>query len=818
MVGIKAPKSLRASAMGVSANENVQAGSMLENSGAYKVSAVAGLIAVASFSGAEAQPSALPPVTVDAPVVRPRPAASKPSPDQVRARNALRRARQTTQPVQAAPIAFPNAGGLAADRDPYADPDAPYKADRLASPKFSEPLMNTPRSVTVLTKELLEDKNATTLKEVARTTAGVTLGTGEGGNAFGDRFFIRGFDARNDVFVDGIRDPAISIRENFFTEQVEILRGPASSYAGRGTAGGAVNIVTKQAGDSNFYKADTTLGTDATRRITFDVNQVINPTLAMRVGGLFQEAGVAGRKLTTDDRWGTFAAVKWTPNEDLKITANYIHTDLNSLPDFGVPYYKQGNVPVTEVGVPRNTYYGFVYRDFQKVTQDIGTVSAEVHVNDNVTLNNRFRLERSVLDYVATLPESPVTTNANPLLWTFNANPKSRYQVTNVIANQTDATFKYDTGPVKHTSIVGVEVSRERVSIDSYTGLSSETVGAGAFSGNGSLAGQSIFNPAYNFTPFGAAPSLVGNPTVVPVDTKSVYLIETANYKDFVILNGGVRYDDYGISASNSQKSVSADSGMFNYNVGAVVKPLPYASVYAAYATSSNPVGAELDAISSSYGGLNPSSLVNQVFGPEQNKAAEVGTKWELFDRHLLVTAALFQTTKDNARETIPRGLPNAGDIVAGASYRVRGIDLGAGGKVTDRWSVFGGLVLMQSEVTKSVVPTNVGLRLANIAHQSFNVMTKYKFNDGWELGGQATYRSKIYGGTLLAANQGTELPGYWRFDLFAEKKINKNLTAKVFVNNIFNKLYYDALYQSAAPFVFVAPGRSAAFMLSAKF
>lgn len=124
----------------------------------------------------------------------------------------------------------------------------------------------------------------------------------------------------------------------------------------------------------------------------------------------------------------------------------------------------------------------------------------------------------------------------------------------------------------------------------------------------------------------------------------------------------------------------------------------------------------------------------------------------------------------------------------------------------------------MQSKVTKSVVATNVGDQLANVAHQSFNVLTKYKFDDGWELGGQATYRSKIYGGTLLAANQGTELPSYWRFDMFAEKKITKNLTAKVFVNNIFNKLYYDALYQSAAPFVFVAPGRSASFQLSAKF
>ncbi|TDN21456.1 TonB-dependent siderophore receptor, partial [Lactobacillus crispatus] len=143
-------------------------------------------------------------------------------------------------------------------------------------------------TITVLTKELLEDKNATSLKEIARSTAGVTLGTGEGGNAFGDRFFIRGFDARNDIFVDGIRDPAVSIRENFFTEQGEILRGPASSSAGRGTAGGAVNIVTKQAGDRNFYNAESSFTTDSGKRLTLDVNQVINPTLAVRVGGLFQ--------------------------------------------------------------------------------------------------------------------------------------------------------------------------------------------------------------------------------------------------------------------------------------------------------------------------------------------------------------------------------------------------------------------------------------------------------------------------------------------------------------------------------------------------
>ena len=196
---------------------------------------------------------------------------------------------------------------------------------------------------------------------------------------------------------------------------------------------------------------------------------------------------------------------------------------------------------------------------------------------------------------------------------------------------------------------------------------------------------------------------------------------------------------------------------------------MPNGSVYAAYATSANPVGAEFDGTSTAYGGIDPvlPGGNTQIFGPEKNKAIEVGTKWELFDRHLLLTAALFQTEKENAREaqnvnnaTTAAGLGcvypagttgNISCITAGAAYRIRGIDLGVGGKITDKWSVFGGLVLMQSAVTKSLAPspnpalypTNVGLPLANVAHQSFSMLTKYQLTDVWELGGQAVYRSQ---------------------------------------------------------------------------
>jgi catecholate siderophore receptor len=825
------PRSLRSFA---AVNLSAEGG---ENNSGRKVTAVAGLIAVASVTGAEAQQSNLPPVTVDAPVARPKPAAAKPSPEQVRARNALRRAAREKQ--QAAAVPFPNAGGLSADRNPYADAAAPYKVDHVqASGKFPEPILNTPKTITVLSKEVLADENATSLKQAVLNTAGVTLGTGEGGNAFGDRFFVRGFDTRNDVFIDGVRDSGVSVRENFFTEQIEILRGPGSSFAGRGTTGGAINIVTKQAStEKSFYNMDQTVSTDPGERITLDVNQVINPTLAIRAGGVFQDSKVEGRSYTSDDRGGGFVALKWTPIDAVKVTADYVHTDLHGLPDFGVPYFRPSTAstaggPAPDFGFNRNNFYGFVNRDFFEVHQDIGTINTEIQVTPDLTFSDKVRGSKALLNYIGTIPESP-----NYAAGTLTANPQSRYQPTDVVANQSEATYKFNTGAWHHTAVAGVEISRETSSIDSYTGLTSETIGNTSTSA-GSFNNVSIANPQLTFLPFGT-PTLMGTPTKIAIDTTSGYMLDSANYRDLVILNGGIRYDDYniktsGFGTSGSVKGVwgaqAAETGMPNFNLGLTLKPLPITSVYAAYATSSDPVGSEFDGTSANYGGLAPilSGNSNQIFGPQKNTAIEVGNKWELFDRHLLVSGALFQTDVTNARESVntTQNGVTVPVISAGAAYEIRGIDLEASGKITDKWSVFGGLVLMHSEVTKSLVPpantalysTNIGLPLANIAHQSFSLLSKYQIDDRWEVGGQAVYRSKIYGGTLLAANQGTQLPSFWRFDTFVEAKIDKNWTAKLFVNNIFNKLYYTAFYQSAAPFVLEAPGRTAALMISARF
>ena len=425
---MKAPKSLRFDAAINSVDDRS------DNYSGTKVSAVASLIAVASFTGAEAQQTGLPPVTVDAPVARPRPAAAKPTPDQVRARTALRRAARRSQPAQVAAVPFPNAGGLNADRDPYANPAAPYMVESgagirqisRANARHAEDHHGAHQGCPGGRKRhLVETRQCC-------STAGVTLGTGEGGNAFGDRFFIRGFDARNDIFLDGIRDAGVSVRENFFTEQIEILRGPGSSFAGRGITGGAINIVTKQATtQKSFYNMDTTFGTDQTKRVVLDVNQVISPTLAVRAGGLFQDAGVAGRDYIKDDRDGGFITAKWTPLDTVKLYATYIHTNLHGLPDFGVPYYRPGSPtpghvyatkaggPFPDFGANRNNFYGFVNRDYYSIKQDIGTFGGEV--NDHPRLDAEQQDQGPALG--ARLHRHAAGSSgdhepANPALWT----------------------------------------------------------------------------------------------------------------------------------------------------------------------------------------------------------------------------------------------------------------------------------------------------------------------------------------------------------------------------------------------------------------
>lgn len=729
-------------------------------------------------------------------------------------------------PLTLGPVRVQGQG--AADATPYADPKAAYKADRLSSSKFTEPVLNTPRTETVITKGALNDANATSLRDVITSTAGVTLGSGEGGNAFGDRFFIRGFDARNDVFIDGVRDPGVLVRENFNTQQIEILKGPASSFAGRGTTGGALNVVTKQAMPGTFYDVEAQGGlSDNTKRLTLDLNQEVNSALDVRLNAMIQNADVAGRKYTIDNRRGVAGAVTWRPLDSVTVTGNYSYTDMFGLPDFGVPYNPLARRPVTSGDVPRDTYYGAINRDFTRSQQAQGALNVNWAVNDWLTLENDARQSHSLLNYIGTIPENPGATGATAPYSSSAArfsgytqlNAQSRYEPVTVLVDQPQATLTFDTGPVRNVLVVGGEFSGEHISIAGYSGLTSElTTGATAFTSSGAP-----------IVPVGAPtntiltsnrPALNTNPQRYRVNTRAGYIMDTANYQDFIIFNAGIRIDDYNVTSANNTVSQRARNDITSYNAGLVIKPSENVSIYGAFATSADPVGDEVDATASAYGGLAPTQPSSQVYSPLKSKAYEVGVKWSLFDDHLLATAAAFRTDVDNARETAPAGVPGttSGQIYANAAYRVQGFDFGLSGNITDDWSMEGGLTIMEPKITRSIVPTNVGLQLANIAPRSFNLLSKYTVFDWLAVGGQAVFSSRIEGGSLLAANGGvaypnapypTMLPSYWRFDAFVEAKVTEHLLVRLNAQNLFDRTYYNALYQSAVPFVQIAPGRA---------
>jgi len=290
--------------------------------------------------------------------------------------------------------------------NPHAQAGAPYKVNTLASDKYSRPIADLPKTVTVLTKESIADSGATDLSDVLRAQPGVTIGTGEGGNAFGDRFIIRGFEARNDVFVDGMRDPGVTSRDIFAVEQLEVSKGPSSSFAGRGTTGGAINNVTKKATfDDEFTKAEVGFGTDNKQRYTIDNNTILTDELALRTNLMYSDRNVPARDGVSEQHEGAAVAAEWWASDAFKVNLDYYHQATDDIPDGGVPWDS-----ITGKPVKGRHFYGQNGRDFWETSSDIGTLGLEYRFNENVKLSNKSRYGRTTNNYVVTIAGLPDLT------------------------------------------------------------------------------------------------------------------------------------------------------------------------------------------------------------------------------------------------------------------------------------------------------------------------------------------------------------------------------------------------------------------------
>lgn len=676
---------------------------------------------------------------------------------------------------------------------PSADPNAPYKTARSASEKLTEPLLNTPKSVVVISEKAIADSGALSFRDLMRTQPGVTLGTGEGGNAFGDRIFIRGFDARNDVYVDGVRDPGVGSRETFAVEQVEILKGPSSAFGGRGTTGGAVSVVSKQPQDGNFGDAEFTLGTDDTHRAQIDLNRELSDRVAVRLNAVIHESGVAGRDYVFNDRWGVAAAVRFKANDRLTLSADYFHLDTDELPDWGVPYDVAHNRPYE---VRRENFYGVLDRDFRETFSDIYTAGARFRVSEALSLRTVLRYGQSKNTYTASAPERP-----DAVARTVFANAKRRDAVTDYLVNQSDLTARFRTAGAEHTLVAGYELSRETV-LNRQRSFTECAVlpctGASA-------------NPVLNLDRPDASirRAIVDNGVITRSTTEvgnvAAYILDTIKFGPRWQVFGGLRFDSYDIDFQQLATATGAvalrgqRSSFVNGHAGLLYKPTTSTSLYASYATSSNPSGEQLDSVALDYGGLDPRTV---NLDPEENRAIEVGAKASLFGDDLLLTAALFRVDKTNARVLVPGGV-----VALAGERRVQGVELTASGNIGERTSVFGGITVLEAETTDSPVLSQIGQRFPNVSDVSFSLTGRHQLTEDAHLGATVIYNSEKSGGELVATT--TRIPGWTRLDLFGGYQLTDRLEIGFTALNVTDELYYDALYRSATPFTYVAPGRS---------
>ncbi len=654
---------------------------------------------------------------------------------------------------------------------------------QVASPKYTEPLLDTPQTITVIPKEVMEEQGATTLRDVLRNVPGLTVTAGEGGNPAGDNLTLRGFSARNDIFVDGVRDISPQSRDPFNLEEVDVVKGPGSVYTGRGSTGGSINLINKVPNLRKSFSGSVDFGSDRTRRFTGDVNMPLTEALGFRLNLLQHHSQAAGREVVNFNRWGVAPSLTWGLGKPTRVTVSYYKLKQDNLSDYGIPWVPNTNNVLVAyrdkpAPVPRDIYYGYKSRDHEKLDSDLGTVRFEHDFNDSFSLRNQFRFANSVRDSIATPPRF-----ANNNSTDINRELRSWQTSDRVWDNQTDLIAQFSTGKVSHSLVAGADFSRESNIRRTRTGPNSPTT---------------LLNPNPDdvYTGTITESPIVGD---VSANSQAVYLFDTAKAGAKWEFTGGLRFDRFdadGISTTGAP--VSRVDRMFSGRAGIVFKPIPEGTIYSSYGTSMNP----------SLEGLSYNTA-NTVIDPEKTYTFEVGSKWNFFGGRVFASGAAFRVEKTNART--PGVLPGDPPQVLQGRQRVDGIELSLTGNISRAWQVLTGYTLLDSETVDSNTLTEIGKRLVNTPRNSFNIWSTYRFKNGASLGGGARFVDKRFGNTI-----NTRLVDeYWTFDLMGSYPLTSHIDLQLNLYNLTDKFYFDRL---GGGHVVPGPGRAASIRTSFRF
>ncbi|GLQ20605.1 TonB-dependent receptor [Algimonas porphyrae] len=640
--------------------------------------------------------------------------------------------------------------------------------DKINAVKTPTPIIDIPQSLTIITAETIRDQSFQSIGDITRYSPGVNISQGEGHR---DAIIIRGNQTTADFFQDGVRDDVQYYRPLYNLQQVEILRGANALLFGRGGVGGIVNRVTKTADSTDsFTTLDASIDTFGAAYGAVDYNQPLSDRVGLRVNG-FVESLNNHRDFFDGDRFGINPTLGIELGPQTALDLSYEYLDDDRVVDRGVPSVNVATGPDVPLEGFDNTFFGSPDQNFTTLQAHILRGRADHQFND--MLRGNVTLQYADYDKVYQnlyASEEVVLTNG-----IFPQVELDGYRDTtdrNNFVAQANLVGEFDTGPIGHTVLVGVEYASQHTDnarLDNVFAQNNDDQLFIPFS-------DPLNIPAFGFTD----PARDRKSNVYVLSAYAQNQIDLTDQFKVVL---GARFDSFDIDVTDIQNNAqfTRKDEEITPRIGAIFKPVDNMSFYASYSETFTPRSGDQ---------FLTLDLDTASTRPQFTENLEAGAKWDVRP-DLSVTAAIFQLDREGFTSIDPN---NQQQLITIDGASVKGLELQLIGQLTQAWSINAGYSYLDGEVEDLSFAGGVvgaggldGNEPRQTPTHTLSVWNNYQLNDRLGLGLGATYQDSYF----VREDNSVEVPDFVRVDAALFYDVSDDLRLQLNVENLFDTDYF---------------------------
>jgi catecholate siderophore receptor len=630
-------------------------------------------------------------------------------------------------------------------------------------------IRDIPQSISVITEEQIKDQSLLGLKDAIQYSPGVMAGQGEGNR---DSIWFRGNQSTSDLFVDGVRDDVQYYRDLYNIDRVEVLMGPNGMIFGRGGVGGVINRVVKEAAWENKNEIKIQGGAYDHKRSSVDLNNRIDETLAVRVNAMIEDSG-SFRQGVESERKAINPTFTFKPSDKTKVVVGMEYFNDKRTSDRGIPSVDNG-LQSYPYSTSRSTFFGNASQSPNEAIVKNGYAIIDHTFDNGVSVKNHTRFSDYDKYYQNVYANGQVKEGDVKISGYYDNTQRQNF------FNQTDLTYNFKTGSVKHRLLTGLEIGLQENENYRINATSDTLVSAS--------------NP---FTALTFNSYRYRN-TSTDISNQAIYFQDQIYLNEQFQIIAGLRYDKFKTKFNDSvapENSATINDQFISPRVGLVYKPIEPVSLYTNYSLSYLPrTGEQLTSLTSSI----------KSFDPEKFTNIEAGIKYDLL-QSFSISSAIYRLERSRMPISDPSS-PTANIIIVDGQV-TKGFELGVAGKLFDSYSIYGGYTYQDAEITSAQLikkgsPPDLdekilsGTLLGHVPKHTFSLWNKYEFNETWSAALGIVSRSDMYAATPTTSTA-VNLPGYTRVDAAIYANINKQTKLQLNIENLLDKTYYQSAHNN---------------------